>query len=249
MALPPIPLLLVTALLAALSIREMITPVPVFQPKAPDPAAATEAGDAGDISDDPFEFGDEDEDFGDEAQQPAAGSAVDDSTLLNEWLADIGAPTAEWPLEEEGYTTVGHLLKADLTDNDLQLDFDMKKETIHTLQKALDTLRQGKNGAGGGKKKRKAADASEFDGGSTSSDSSKRQPPVPPMKAALASCCRYSFYVGMILINFQLGDRLFAMVGVPNPAVYTWAVENRLQANMGLMAISHLGPMLLGVSR
>jgi hypothetical protein len=103
MALPPIPLLLVTALLAALSIREMITPVPVFQPRAPDPAAATEAGDAGD-TEDPFQFDDEDEEFFGEAKHTAAASAVDDSTLLKEWLADIGAPTAEWPLEEEGYT-------------------------------------------------------------------------------------------------------------------------------------------------
>ena len=59
---------------------------------------------------------------------------------------------------------------------------------------------------------------------------------------------RYSVYAGIALVNFGLGEKLFAGLGIQPPAVYTWAVENRMQATMVMMGISQFGPVLLGVN-
>ncbi len=45
------------------------------------------------------------------------------------------------------------------------------------------------------------------------------------------------------------GDKLFAAAGLPQPAWHTQMVENKTQVMIGLMVLSNIGPMVLGIPR
>ena len=131
----------------------------------------------------------------------------------------------------DGIDTVGDLIEAKLTDQDLQ-DMGLSAMNVRLLNKALKE---------GQRRKKRPAEAGQFGGG----EADATKPPVPPMKAAAAQAMKYVFYAGMAFMWF--GERLFGLAGMPVPPWYHQLQANKTQVLVGLMILNHMGPMMLGV--
>lgn len=228
---PPLPLLALSLLLAALSLKELVTPVPYRTAPSPAPAGAGgELEDEADDGEDPFDFGDEDE-----GQEPAAGR----DTKLEHWLKQVienehDAADAAFSFAGDGLETLGDLIDANLLEEDFT-DMGLSSMAGRRLLNELD------GAAGGSRKGRKRPD-----GGVSGGDGGGRQqgPPVSPMKAAVAGGLKYLFYAGMALMWF--GEKIFGALGMAVPGWFTMMQGNRTQVMVGLMVLNQAGPMLLG---
>ena len=195
----PLPLVALAVLLAALALRELLAPLPTVQrsapPSSPQPSGASGANTGDDDGDD----GDDDGDDGDD--DPFADLGPDVSMPLLDWLEGaLGADDADafgFSLGEEGFSTLGDLLEADMTDEDLK-DLEMPPVTRRKLLRKLQEARTD----GGGSARHSSAKASDFDFDETRSSTPKAAP-VPPIKAALGTFLRYSFYVGKFGIGIS----------------------------------------------
>jgi hypothetical protein len=196
-----IPLLALAALLCGLAVRELLSPVPTLAiPPTPPPPTGGGGADTDDAEDDPFDPSE------DEWKEEPGAPKVDLSMDLAEWLEEaLGVDDGEsvgFALSGEGFRTLGDLVDADMSEEDLT-DLEIPSHGAQKLLNQLDTA----TGFKGGRRPT----------GSSGSTRAPKSAPVDPMKAALANGLRYVFYAGIGMLWF--GDKLFGAVGIPEPAV------------------------------